>query len=315
MDTRPREYTDLTTRPTSEAREVQLFCGLPYVLNEEVADDLYAGRRRPEWLWMALRGDRLLARAGWWGQPDEATPSVLDILDLDDDPNAVDITARLLTIAMSEILPPETPAPEYVRFVPSDWRDQPSTARGIEARMEALERTGAHLLVERLRFEWRSGTPVAAPTGRLSFQGVSDNAQLLDLMTAALEGTLDAQSRLDLARGSARAAAVSHFEGELARYASPRDWWRLATLPDREPVGFVIPARNDYHSIIAYLAVLPKHRGNGYVSDVLAEGTRILEGQQVPRIRASTDIQNVPMARAFLQAGWLNFERTIKMTW
>jgi hypothetical protein len=35
-------------------------------------------------------------------------------------------------------------------------------------------------------------------------------------------------------------------------------------------VGLVIPARNDCNAIIAYLAVLPGHRGNGYIDDILA---------------------------------------------
>lgn len=80
-------------------------------------------------------------------------------------------------------------------------------------------------------------------------------------------------------------------------------------------MGFVTPARNDYNAIIAYLAVLPRHRGNGYINEILAEGTRILAAHDVPRIRASTDVDNVPMAMAFERAGWVNFERTINMTW
>jgi hypothetical protein len=35
----------------------------------------------------------------------------------------------------------------------------------------------------------------------------------------------------------------------------------------------------------------------------------------VPRIRASTDLGNVPMAEAFTRAGWVNFQRSISMTW
>jgi hypothetical protein len=35
----------------------------------------------------------------------------------------------------------------------------------------------------------------------------------------------------------------------------------------------------------------------------------------VLRIRASTDLDNVPMAEAFGRAGWVNFERSISMTW
>ncbi|MFE5812764.1 hypothetical protein [Streptomyces sp. NPDC056479] len=52
-------------------------------------------------------------------------------------------------------------------------------------------------------------------------------------------------------------------------------------------MGFVIPARNGYNSIIAYLAVLPARRGHGYIDEILAEGTRVLAEQKVPRIRTS----------------------------
>jgi RimJ/RimL family protein N-acetyltransferase len=61
--------------------------------------------------------------------------------------------------------------------------------------------------------------------------------------------------------------------------------------------------------------VLPEHRGNGYIDEILAEGTCILSVQNVPRIRAATDLGNTPMANAFQRAGYVNFERTINMTW
>jgi RimJ/RimL family protein N-acetyltransferase len=77
----------------------------------------------------------------------------------------------------------------------------------------------------------------------------------------------------------------------------------------------VIPAHNAYNPIIAYLAVLPQHRGHGYIDDILAEGTRVLCEQDPPRIRATTDVGNVPMAKAFQRAGYVNFEREINMTW
>ncbi len=303
------EQNDLTMRPIAGREELDLFCRMPYVLNEELADDLAAGRRRPEWMWVALRGDHLLARAAWWGRD---SPFLLDILDIDDDSaDRVDIGARLVRTAMADVVPAGARPPEYIRNVPPDWRE----GHVVEDRMAALARTGAHLFVERLRFEWRPGTPVPAPTGRLVFRPVRDTEELLAMMTLALDGTLDAHNRDDLSRMSAREAAVRHYEGELARYRSPRDWWRIATLPDGEPVGFVTPARNDYNHIIGYLAVLPEHRGNGYIDEILAEGTRILVAQDVPRIRAATDLGNTPMANAFLRAGYVNFERSINMIW
>ena len=80
-------------------------------------------------------------------------------------------------------------------------------------------------------------------------------------------------------------------------------------------MGFVCPARNDYNPIIGYIAVLPAYRGNGYIDDILIEGTRILIAQNVSRIRAATDLGNTPMANAFRRVGYVNRERTINMTW
>jgi RimJ/RimL family protein N-acetyltransferase len=305
-------------RPITGREELDTFCQLPYVLNEELADDLDAGRRRPEWMWIALRGGRVVARVAWWGRPDDETPSVLDVVDVDDDDatfDRVDVVTTLLQAATAAVLPPGPPPPDYGRFVRPDWRDHEATARGVGERMAALERCGARLFVERLRFAWYPATPVAPPSGRLAFRPLRDTEELLRLMTLGLEGTLDAHSLKDLTHMSAREAAVRHYEGELARYESPRDWWRVGALPGGEPVGFITPARNDYHPIVAYLAVVPQHRGNGYVDEILAEGTRILASHDVPRIRASTDLGNVPMARAFERAGWVNFERSINMTW
>jgi len=312
------ELNDLAMRPITGREELDLFSQLPYVLNEELADDLANGRRRPEWMWIALRGDRLLARAAWWSRPGGDTPFLLDVVDIDDsipDPGRVDAGVRLLHTAVAATVPNGSPPPEYSRFVPPGWRDSIVTRQAVQDRMTILERTGARLFVERLRLEWRPGTPVPGPAGRLGFRPVQDTGELLTLMTSALHGTLDAHSCHDLTRMTAREAAVRHYEGELARYSSPKDWWRIATLPAGEPVGFVIPARNDYNPIIAYLAVLPEHRGNGYIHDILAEGTRILAEQDFPRIRASTDLGNTPMANAFQRAGYVNFEREINMTW
>lgn len=312
------EQNNLTMRPIAGREELTLFSRLPYVLNEELADDLAVGRRRQEWMWVAVRGDDLLARVAWWGRTGDDTPLVLDIFDIDDRSavrDHVDIGVRLLQTATAAVVPPGTRPPEYSRIVPPDWREGAVTRRAVEDRMAALERTGARLFVERLRFEWRPGTQISEPRGRLVFRPVHDTEEILALMTLVLDGTLDAHSRDDLTRMSAREAAVRHYEDELAHYRSPRDWWQVAMMPDGEPVGFVTPARNDYNPIIGYLAVLPEHRGNGYIDEILAEGTRILIAQDVPRIRAATDLGNTPMANAFQRVGYVNVERTINMTW
>lgn len=318
MTDRPTDHDDVTLRPITGPDELDLFCQLPYNFNDELADDLDGQRRRPDWMWVAVRGDHLLARVAWWTRSGHDTPYSLDIFDLDDRLPAaqrLQVGEALLRTAMAAVVADGADRPEYDRCVPANWRDTAATRQVVEDRMTLLERTGARLFVERLRLEWRPGTAVPRHPHRLEFRPAQDTEELITLMTAVLDGTLDAHGQADLTRMSAREAAMHQYEDELAGYRSPRDWWQIATLPSGEAVGFVIPARNDYNHIVAYIGVVPAHRGHGYIDDILAEGTRILADQKPPRIRAATDLGNVPMARAFERAGYVNFERTINMTW
>ncbi|GAA2393375.1 GNAT family N-acetyltransferase [Dactylosporangium salmoneum] len=301
----------VTIRPVAGREELDRFLGLPYVLNDELDGDLAAGRRKPEWLWMALDGDRLVARAAWWARAGSAEPYLMDIFDFAD--GHAGTAAELVRTALTRLVPDGGTPPEYIRFVDPGWAGDPAGA--VRRHLAALEGLGASLLVERRRLEWRPGATIPPDSGRLVFRDFRGTAEALDLMTRAVGGTLDAHHRAGLARLPARGVAEEHFHGELELYRSPRQWWRVATLPGGEPVGFVFPARNDYGPIIAYLAVLPEHRGRGYIDDVLGEGTRVLAAQDAPRIRATTDVGNVPMAKAFLRGGYVNYQNEINMTW
>jgi RimJ/RimL family protein N-acetyltransferase len=310
-------HDTVTIRPITGPDEIALFNRLPYTINHELDDDLAAKRRRPEWMWVALRGNRLLARVAWWGRGDDTAPLLLDILDVDDGAeDLTEVAQALYETAAKQVLAPGAVPPEYGRFLPADWREDPDTYRAVRTRMGVLESTGARLTVERLRLEWRPAAGLPTPDQRLVFRPALDTDELVALMTRALDGTLDAHSRTDLAQMSPHEAALKHYEQELATYSSPREWWRIGTLGENgDPVGFVIPARNAYHPVIAYLGVVPEHRGHGYVDGLLAEGTRTLAAEDVPRIRAATDLGNVPMAKAFARAGYVNFERAINMAW
>ncbi|SCF65878.1 Protein N-acetyltransferase, RimJ/RimL family [Streptomyces sp. Ncost-T10-10d] len=314
-----RAPQELTIRPLAGPQELMLFNRLSYVLDHELAEDLESGRRRPEWMWVALRGEHVVARIAWWSR-DGDVPLFLDFFDLDDtlpEPERGEAGLRLLEAATAAVVPAGAPRPEYGRFVPAGWRKDPAARDVVEARIRVMERSGARMLVERLRLEWRAGTPVPADSGRLRFRPVDGREDLLAPMTAVMEGTLDAHGRADLASGlTAREAAEKHYDEELATYTTPREWWRIAELPGGEPVGFVIPARNNYNPVIAYIGVLPAQRGHGYIDDLLAEGTRVLAAQDgVERIRASTDLGNVPMAKSFERLGYVNFGCSFDMVW
>ncbi|MFJ4909714.1 GNAT family N-acetyltransferase [Streptomyces sp. NPDC093249] len=313
-------HHDLVVRPLAEPGELGLFLGLSYTLDHELADDLAGGRRLPEWMWVALDGDRLLGRLSWWAKAPGRPPEHLDFFDLDpalSPRERADVGLRLLETATAAVVPAGAPRPEYTRFLPADWREVPETRALLESLFGVLTASGARPLVERLRLEWRPGTPLPEPTGRLLFRPVRDREDLVSLMTPVMEGTLDAHGRADLASGlSAREAAELHYDEELGRYASPRAWWRVAELPGTgEPVGFVVPAHNNYHHTIAYIGVLPAHRGRGYADELLAEGTGVLAALDVRRVRAATDLGNVPMAESFARTGYVAFERAVNYVW
>lgn len=274
---------DVEVRPLAGRSELDRFLELPYSLNHEVADDVEVGRRRPEWLWLALLDGVVVARAGWWGEPGSDRPGLLDLFDVRDPAGRghVEAARRLLAATLDRVVGPDRSDVEYLRFVAPDWRDRDATRRETTVLVDLVTGTGAHLTAERLRLTWEAGTPIPPPSGRLRFREPTGDDEVVALMTDVVEGTLDAHTRQDLQTMGPAEAARDHFEGELALQVSPRRNWRVATTLDGEVVGFVTPGHNHYNPVIGYLAVLPAHRGRGHVDDILNEGVRVLAGQDV----------------------------------
>lgn len=311
--------SDLTVRPITGPDELSLFNRFPYLLNDEFAEDLADGRRRSEWMWLALAGDRPVARLSFWAAKPGDEPLLIDVLDVDDEAADLDreaVLEHLLRTAVAGALPPGTVPPEFLRFVSADWRSDPREHRAVTERMAVVEKTGGSLLVERLRFQWDLQGSPPRPGDRLRFREIRDEQEMRDLMERALQGSLDAHHRNDLRTKTPAEVVAEEFAQEFGRYSTPQSWWRVATGPDGEPVGFVLPARNAKHPIIGYIAVLPEHRGNGYIDDLLAEGTRVLvEEGGVSHVRAATDLGNTPMAAAFGRAGYATISGVIDMVW
>jgi len=295
---------DVTIRPLSGPDDLPTFNQLDYVLDGEYAGDLNHKRRRPEWMWLALRDDRLVARAAWWGRAGAAKPLLMDVLDVDPAaPDRHQVAVDLVRTALTAMDLTDSP-PEYGRYLPAGWHDDPEQRKTVTDRTTVIEQLGGWRLVERLRLQW--GPDAAAPSvpDRLTFRPPTERGELLDLLARVLESTLDEHSRTELRTKSARELAIEQLDDEFPSYRGPRDWWAIGCLPDGEPVGFVIPTRNDYSWIIAYVGVLPEHRGHGYVDDLLDHGTRVLTDAGAPIIKASTDRGNAPMAAAFHRRGY-----------
>jgi ribosomal protein S18 acetylase RimI-like enzyme len=316
---------DLAVRPVTE-RELELFFTLPLDVDdgayrapttlEGFTAEWRRGVRRPEWTWLALRGGRPAARAAWWVPPGQAHPAVLDIFDLGGEPDRLAVGETLLRACWQAAAAAAGGDHdlEYELFLPPDWQDQPGVRQATEARLEAARRAGLVVLVERLRYQWKPASPVPAVGDRLRVRTLAEvgEAAFLDAYGRTLHGSLDAHTRLQVARVGVEQAARDDL-AMLRQFPSPAGWWRLADDVDGQLVGLSIPARNSAGPIIGYVGVVPEQRGRGYAGDLLAEATRFLAAQGAERIRADTDLGNAPMAATFERAGYQRFATRIDL--
>jgi GNAT superfamily N-acetyltransferase len=289
--------TGLVIRPLTEGEE-SLFESLddPALVGFGAFGDRYSdmaahGDYRPEWTWIALSDGTVVARAAWWGAPDDDAPRELDWFDFTDPDAAV----RLLRTA-----PPRT---DYSLRLPPGWRDDAAVSEAAQARITAVQEAGLTFLVERYRYEWTPECGEPAVPARLEFRPEPDDDVILDVFRRVHRSTLDAHTRRTIAASGLDAAAQEDLD-YLRRMPGPREWWRLAYTPGGDLAGLAAPTRNYTEPVVGYIAVVPEQRGHGYAYDLLAEATRLLVAEGADRIVAATDVINFPMAATFAKAGY-----------
>ncbi|MFD1940001.1 GNAT family N-acetyltransferase [Nonomuraea mangrovi] len=267
----------------------------------ELADNMY----RPEWTWIVSDGGRIVGRALWWGQQDSPEPLALDCLHVQASvPDREGVAAALLEAghrAFGRAKPPL-----YNLTLPNGWRDDPAVSSAVAWRKTASTAAGLVEEVERLRLEWTPETGVPSSSGRLRFAEATDE-EFLDVFRRIAVGSLDAETRRNVAVLGAEAAAREEMEFYLDR-PGKREWWRVAHTTDGAVAGLAIPSATPYNVNVGYLGVVPELRGHGYVNDILAEITRIHAENGAELITATTDTANAPMAAAFARAGYRNTE-------
>jgi RimJ/RimL family protein N-acetyltransferase len=289
--------TDLVVRPL-EAGEEHLFdtYAQPDVVGFAVFGRTYReflakNEYRPEWTWVALRGDRVVARAAWWAGPQDTEPLTLDWVDFED-PEAGE---ALLKAAPFKV--------EYCLPLPPGWRDDPVTRAAGETRIDVAQRAGMKPLVERVRYTWTPADGLPERPGRLEFRAEPDDEVIVDVLSRIQQGSLDAHKVADLKRMSPEEAARDELK-ELYWYPAPREWWKLAYTPAGELVGITVPSKNYSAPVVGFIGVVPDQRGHGYAYDLVVECTHLLVAEGVDQIVAETDTTNHPMAANFKKAGY-----------
>ncbi|MEU8358970.1 GNAT family N-acetyltransferase [Nonomuraea sp. NPDC048882] len=254
------------------------------------------GRTRPEWCFAEGR-----ARLAYWAPFPGSEPAIVWQFDPGPDPLAAAGLLRRSLDAMG--------LTKIIHDIPLKPGLTPVVDRAVEH--EALMEAGFTMEVERLLLEWVAGSDVPGDPGRLTYRPARrmDPDEVIDILVRVSEGSLDHDTRVEVATSGAEKEARWMYDDLMNRKAKP-GWFVIGHLGDA-PVGLVAP---DDHSI-AYIGVLPEHRGHGYVNDLLAHGTRTLAEAGLRRIVAATDVANVPTANAFLRAGYSETGRLYRYYW
>jgi GNAT superfamily N-acetyltransferase len=269
-------------------------------------DELARHQYRPEWTWIAEDAGRILAHAIWWGFGDSAYPLALDCVSADESlSDRATLAAELIAAGQHALRPPGGEiSPRYEITLPVGWRSDPAVVAAVAWRRDAAGRAGLTGELERIRFEWTTDAGLPRPSGRLALRPEPDDDVFLDVFRQIAVGSLDVITRREVAMLGADRQAREDM-GIYLSMPGDRDWWRLAyTAADGRLAGMILPNRNTDGAVVGYLGVVPGLRGRGYINDLVAETTRLHAGRGEPRIAATTDTTNLPMAAAFERAGY-----------
>lgn len=264
---------------------------------------------RPAWSWVALRDWMVLARVAFGGPPDAELPAVMGSMEIGTRPDRIETGTALVRAAYARLSGPDGSRPAHHQFLPVDWQDRADCRAAVEDRRTVARNAGLTFLTERLQLGWVAAAGLPARPGRLTFRAPADDAAALDVVGRTFTGTLDSRTRRDVELRGLRPAAWTFLD---ALPGAPCGWL-LGYDRAGSCVGIAVPdaGADRWGPDIAYVGVLPEHRGRGYADDLLLEASWRLVEAGAQDIGATTDVGNAPMAAAFARCGYPVVDRLI----
>jgi ribosomal protein S18 acetylase RimI-like enzyme len=252
---------------------------------------------RPAWCFVAEEAGAPVARVAYLSfhsAPDEVQLFALH-LPWDDDPMRV---GRLLLMESLRMMRGEGARTLECQFA----MGAPHAAE----RSALCEMIGLPPAQRKERFLLEQRDPATLPDAGLLWRSLAEVGEetFLAAMERVSAGGLD---RLNGAVIAERGLALfaRDFLATLRALDDQPAWWELAYDRAGALVGLIVPQRfTPEDGAINYIGVVPEMRGRGYVDPLLLRGVGRLRENGVVTIIGDTDSENVPMASAFLRAGF-----------
>ena len=268
----------------------------------EVAEIWESGEGRREWSFVASVGGEPVARVGYLVTDSVSDPAWLGTLP----PKELGVFG----LAAWGEDPAVTLEHLIRRTVAStgdgltlELRANPALHRDVELRRVLAGRLGLELSQEKEGMLWvDDDSPIEVPD-RLKFRTIADVGvgRYREVMGAPGAGTLDRNDAWyhgHVGAANWGAQMTAYFE------EGDEDGWLIAEI-DGDAVGYVAmsPFDEEGTATIAHIGVIPRHRGNGYVDDLLAAGTAAARTAGFASILSDVDVLNTPMLAAMERAG------------
>jgi GNAT superfamily N-acetyltransferase len=172
----------------------------------------------------------------------------------------------------------------------------------VERRRHLLDSYGLEVFQEKQGFRWADdGEEIGVPD-RLDFVSVEEIGveAYAAVMARCGEGTLDRNDRYYW-----NGCGADNWAAQMMVYLQPEDapMW-LVGRRGADHVGFVaVRSEEDWDSTIAHIGVIPSHRGQGYINDLLLAGTAAAQRAGIHGMLSDVDVLNRPMAEAMRRNG------------
>lgn len=264
------------------------------------------GAGRPEWSFAAEEDGTRVGRVGFVVEPTTSDPAWLGTLP----PNEMSVYGLQLPwdgdwAEVGFALFREA-ARRVVGSVPEtfEMRIVEGVHDNLQARRRLAEAIGMEIFSEKQGYQWLDDGRPIDQTDRLTFRSVADIGieSYRSVMAPCGLGTLDRNDHYYWT-----GCGPDNWAMQMTEYVTDEDadMWLVGYAGDT-PVGYVAVARDDdLESTIAHIGVIPEHRGNGYVSDLLAAGTEVARVAGIKGMLSDVDVLNEPMSSAMIRSGHL----------
>lgn len=253
------------------------------------------GRNKPEWCFVAEDAGKFIARVFYAVFPDN--PKDLMVFGLYvDNIEAEEIGVRLINESLDKM--------KGYKFNTADFHIYSNPGNHFDEYRDMMLSSGFKITQEKKSFRW-TGEPLPKESGRLEYKNLRDVGKdaFIEAIKIVTRQTLDGDDKLMVEEIGEELAAEKLFN-LLKGIDYNEDWWKLAYI-NGELIGLIISQKfSNKDGAINYIGVVPQKRGQGFVDDLLINGTRILKEYGIEDVMGDIDVNNFPMEQALIRAGY-----------